>query len=160
MTEFYVEKVLRVDLTIRGPYPVRDDLIVIEITGGSLSGIGAYADKLSGMVKAPSGDALVVDASGAFKRDVRLLAQMDDESFLHMEYGGRTRPNDAFNEKSEKGLEVGGDEVYFMIQPSFVSASPKYSWLSEHVFVGKMNTVVFPSSQTDGRVSYDIAKVS
>ena len=52
MTEFYVEKVLRVDLTIRGPYPVRDDLIVIEITGGSLSGIGAYADKLSGMVKA------------------------------------------------------------------------------------------------------------
>ena len=86
MTEFYVEKVLRVDLTIRGPYPVRDDLIVIEITGGSLSGIGAYADKLSGMVKAPSGDALVVDASGAFKRDVRLLAQMDDESFLHMAF--------------------------------------------------------------------------
>ena len=160
MVDFSIEKVMRVELIIRGPYPVRDDLLVIQIVEGQLSGLGVYENKLSGVVKTPSGDALQIGENGVFRGNVRLLAQMDDDSFLHMQYGGRTIPNDAYVAKTESGAEVSGEDVYFMIQPTFDTASPKYSWLSEHIFVGKMVSVLMPVPNADGRVVYEIAKVS
>ena len=107
---FNFEEVMTVDLKIRGPFAARDDLLVIQIVEGALTGTGAYADKLSGKVKAPSGDALEIGPNGVFKRNVRLLAEMDDDSFLFMQYGGRTRPNETYIERVAKGKVVNGDE--------------------------------------------------
>ena len=157
---FCFEEVITVDLQIRGPFPARDDLLIIQIVEGALTGAGVYKDKLSGTVLAPSGDALEVTPNNIFKRNVRLLAEMDDDSFLFMRYGGRTRPNEIYTEKAAKGEVVNGDEVYFMIQPSFETSSLKYSWLNENIFVGKMTSVLMPNAGADGQVSYSIAKVS
>ena len=85
---------------------------------------------------------------------------MDDGNFLFMQYGGRTKPNEIFTEKATKGEVVNGDEVYFMIQPSFETSSLKYNWLNENIFVGKMMSVLMPTAGADGQVSYSIAKVS
>ena len=157
---FNFEEVMTVDLKIRGPFAARNDLLVIQIVEGALTGTGAYADKLSGKVKAPSGDALEIGPNGVFKRNVRLLAEMDDDSFLLMQYGGRTRPNETYIERVAKGKVVNGDEVYFMIQPSFETSSSKYNWLNESIFVGKMGSVLMPTPEADGRVNYTIAEVS
>ncbi|MEC6998569.1 MAG: DUF3237 family protein, partial [Pseudomonadota bacterium] len=88
------------------------------------------------------------------------LAEMDDNSFLFMQYGGRTRPNEIYTEKVANGEVVNGDEVYFMIQPSFETSSLKYNWLNENIFVGKMTSVLMPTAGADGQVSYSVAKVS
>ena len=157
---FCFEEVMTVDLQIRGPFPARDDLLIIQIVEGALTGTGVYKDKLSGTVLAPSGDALEIGPNNIFKRNVRLLAEMDDDSFLFMQYGGRTRPNEIYTEKAAKGEVVNGDEVYFMIQPSFETSSLKYNWLNENIFVGKMTSVLMPTAGADGQVSYSIAKVS
>ena len=85
---------------------------------------------------------------------------MDDNSFLFMQYGGRTRPNEIYTEKVANGEVVNGDEVYFMIQPSFETSSLKYNWLNENIFVGKMTSVLMPTAVADGQVSYSVAKVS
>jgi len=92
LLSFCFEEVMRVDLKIRGPFPAREDLLIIQIVEGTLTGVAFYEDKLSGTVLAPSGDALEVGPNNIFKRSVRLLAEMDDNSFLFMQYGGRTRP--------------------------------------------------------------------
>ena len=157
---FSFEEVMRVDLKIRGPFPAREDLLIIQIVEGTLTGVGVFEDKLSGTVLAPSGDALEVGPNNIFKRSVRLLAEMDDDSFLFMQYGGRTRPNEIYTEKVANGEVVNGDEVYFMIQPSFETSSLKYNWLNENVFVGKMTSVLMPTAGADGQVSYSVAKVS
>ena len=157
---FSFEEVMSVDLKIRGPFPAREDLLIIQIVEGTLTGVGVFEDKLSGTVIAPSGDALEVGANNIFKRSVRLLAEMDDNSFLFMQYGGRTRPNEIYTEKVANGEVVNGDEVYFMIQPSFETSSLKYNWLNENIFVGKMTSVLMPTAGADGQVSYSVAKVS
>ena len=157
---FCFEEVMTLNLIIRGPFPARDDLLIIQIVEGELTGAGIHEDRLSGTVLAPSGDALEVGPNNIFKRNVRLLAEMDDGNFLFMRYGGRTRPNEIFTEKAAKGELINGDEVYFMIQPSFETSSLKYNWLNENIFVGKMTSVLMPTAGADGRVSYSIAKVT
>ena len=147
---FNFEEVMTVDLKIRGPFAARDDLLIIQIVEGELTGTGAYAYKLSGKVKAPFGDALEIGPNGVFKRNVRVLAEMDDDSFLSMQYGGRTRPNEIYIERVAKGKVVNGDEVYFMIQPSFETSSSKYNWLNESIFVGKMGSVLMPTPEPTG----------
>lgn len=157
--QFNFEEMMMVELTIRGPFAARDDLLIIQIVEGELTATGVYADKLSGKVRAPSGDALEVGANNILKRNVRLLAEMDDDSFLYMQYGGRTQPNEIYNDKVANGDVVSGDEVYFMIQPSFETSSLKYGWLNESIFVGKMKSVLMPTAEADEHVSYTIAKV-
>ena len=71
---FCFEDAMTVDLKIRGSFPVRDDLLIIQIVEGALAGAGVYEDKISGTVLAPSGDALEVGPNNIFKRNVRLLA--------------------------------------------------------------------------------------
>lgn len=157
---FCFDEVMKVDLKIRGPFPVREDLLIIQNVEGTLTGAGVYEDKLSGTVLAPFGDALEVGPNNILKRSVRLLAEMDDDSFLFMQYGGRTRPNEIYTEKVANSEVVNGDEVYVMIQPSFETSSLKYNWLNENIFVGEMTSVLMPTAGADGQVSYSVAKVS
>ena len=42
---FCFEEVMTVDLKIRGPFPARDDLLIIQIVEGALTGAGVYKDR-------------------------------------------------------------------------------------------------------------------
>ena len=55
-----LESVMTVELQIRGPYPIGEQRLAVNIESGFLQGIGAFEGKLSGQVMAPSGDVIVV----------------------------------------------------------------------------------------------------
>ena len=95
-----LEAVMTVELKIRGPYPIGEERLAVNIDSGSLAGFGEFAGKLGGSVIAPSGDVIVLQKSGTFERNVRLIAEVGDGSFLLMEYGGRTVPNKEFQRKA------------------------------------------------------------
>lgn len=154
-----LESVMTVELQIRGPYPIGEQRLAVNIESGSLQGIGAFEGKLSGQVIAPSGDVIVVQKTGTLERNVRLMASMDDGSHLLMTYGGRTVPTDEFQRKAAAQEVIKGSEVYFKIQPTFRTESEAYGWLNDFIFVGEMEEVVFPSPEVAGRVRYTIYRV-
>ena len=43
---FCFEEVMKVDLKIWGPFPAREDLLIIQIVEGKFTGAGVYEDKL------------------------------------------------------------------------------------------------------------------
>jgi hypothetical protein len=51
---------------------------------------------LSGSAIAPSGDVIFLQKTGTFERNVRLIAEMVDSSFLLMEFGGSSVPTEEF----------------------------------------------------------------
>ena len=96
-----LEAVMTVELQIRGPYPISEQLLAVNIESGSLLGIGTFKGKLSGSVIAPSGDVIEVQKTGTFERNVRLIASMEDGSHLLMEYGERTVPTEGLQRKAD-----------------------------------------------------------
>ena len=62
-----LEAVMTVELQIRGPYPIGEQRLAVNIESGSLLGFGAFEGKLSGSVIAPSGDVIVVQKTGTFE---------------------------------------------------------------------------------------------
>lgn len=154
-----LEAVMTVELKIRGPYPIGEQRLAVNIDGGSLKGFGEFTGKFSGSVIAPSGDVIVLQKTGTSERNVRLIAEMGDGSFLLMEYGGRTVPTEKFQQKAEKQELIKGSEVYFKIQPSFRTESEELSWLNDYVFVGDMEEMVFPNPNNPGWVKYLVYRV-
>lgn len=154
-----LESVMTVELQIRGPYPIGEQRLAVNIESGSLQGIGAFEGKLSGQVIAPSGDVIVIQKTGTLERNVRLIASMADGSQLLMTYGGRTVPTEEFQRKAAAQEVIQGSEVYFKIQPTFRTESEAYGWLNDFIFVGEMEEVVFPSPEVAGRVRYSIYRV-
>jgi hypothetical protein len=154
-----LEAVMTVELQIRGPYPIGEQRLAVNIESGSLAGFADFEGKLSGSVIAPSGDVIVLQKTGTFERNVRLVAAMEDGSHLLMEYGGRTVPNEEFQRKAEQQELIKGSEVYFKIQPTFRTDSEKYAWLNDYIFVGDMEEIVFPNPENPGRVKYLIYRV-
>ena len=59
-----LESVMTLELQIRGPYPIGEQRLAVNIESGSLQGIGTFSGKLSGHVIAPSGDVVVVQNKG------------------------------------------------------------------------------------------------
>ena len=154
-----LEAVMTVELQIRGPYPISEQLVAVNIESGTLFGIGTFKDELSGSVIAPSGDVIEVQKTGTFERNIRLIASMEDGSHLLMEYGGRTVPTEVFQRKADAQEIIKGSEVYFKIQPTFSTESEKHAWLNNFIFVGDMEEIIFPSPEVSGRVKYMIYRV-
>ena len=154
-----LESVMTVELQIRGPSPISEHQLEVHRESGSLLGCGTFEGELSGSVIAPSGDVIVVQKTGTFERNVRLIASMEDGSYLLMEYGGRTVPTEEFQRKADAQEIIKGSEVYFKIQPTFSTESKKHAWLNDFIFVGDMEEIVFPSPEVSGRVKYMIYRV-
>ena len=154
-----LEAVMAVELQIRGPYPIGEQRLAVNIEGGSLLGIGAFEGKLSGKVIAPSGDVAVVQKTGTLERNVRLTASMEDGSHLQMNYGGRTVPTEEFQRKAAAPEVIKGSEVYFKIQPTFRTESERHAWLNDFIFIGEMEEVVFPNPDIPGWVKYVVYRV-
>ena len=154
-----LEAVMAVERQIRGPYPIGEQRLAVNIEGGSLLGIGAFESKLAGNVIAPSGDVAVVQKTGTLERNVRLTACMEDGSHLQMNYGGRTVPTKEYQRKAAAQEIIKGSEVYFKIQPTFRTESERHAWLNDFIFIGEMEEVVFPSPQIPGWVKYVVYRV-
>ena len=74
-----LEAVMTVELQIRGPYPIGEQRLAVNIESGSLAGFADFEGKLSGSVIAPSGDVIVLQKTGTFERNVRLVAAFTAE---------------------------------------------------------------------------------
>ena len=109
---------------------------VVSVTGGTFEG-----PKLRGTVASPGADwPLAVNANLRIL-DVRTLLVTDDDQRIYMTYRGviYTPP-------------AGQGQRYWRTVPIFETASPKYEWLTQAVFVGV-------SFQVPQRVAYRIFQV-
>lgn len=106
---------------------------LIAITGGDLLGPG-----IAGTVLPGGADSMLVRPDGLVEIDVRSSVQMDDGTNVYVENTGmRVAPADEA-ERVKRGETIPADEVYFRMTLRFETSSEKYRWLTQSIFVGKV----------------------
>jgi hypothetical protein len=113
--------------------PVAENRIVFNVIGGWVK----FADGATGRLIPPAGDWLFIRPNGTFNLNVRVSAKMDDDSVILMEYGGLLKLTQAGSEKFNKGELVTGEDFYWIVSSTMQTASTKYAWLNDAVFVHK-----------------------
>lgn len=104
---------------------------VIPITGGTLEG-----PDIRGTVLSAGADFMIVRESRTVEVNARYVVEMDDGANVYVENNGiRNGPTDE-PERLKRGETIGPDEIYFRTTPKFETASAKYGWLKEFLFVG------------------------
>lgn len=104
---------------------------MIPITGGTLEGPG-----IGGKVLSAGADFMIVRASRTVEVNARYVVQMDDGTNVYVENNGiRTGPKDE-PERLKRGDVIGPEEIYFRTAPRFETASEKYGWLMDSLFIG------------------------
>lgn len=104
---------------------------VIPITGGTLEGPG-----IRGQVLPAGADFMIVRASRTVEVNARYVVRLDDGSNVYVENNGiRTGPKDE-TDRLKRGETIGADDIYFRTAPKFETASDKYGWLMDFMFVG------------------------
>lgn len=105
---------------------------LIAITGGELKGPG-----LSGIILPAGADFMVVRPNRTVEVNARYAIRMDDGAHIYVENNGiRTGPKDEA-ERLKRSEVVGPDEIYFRTTPRFETASERYRWLMESIFVAR-----------------------
>jgi hypothetical protein len=130
-SEFLMDLVLETQPSIAlGPRTI------VSVTGGTFEG-----PKLRGTVAPPGADWPLAVNPNLRILDVRTLLVTDDDQRIYMTYRGviYTPP-------------AGQGQRYWRTVPIFETASPKYEWLTQAVFVGV-------SFQVPQRVSYRIFQI-
>ena len=118
--------------------------------GGSFEG-----PRLRGTVLAGGGDWALFRPDGAMMLDVRLTLRTEDDSLVHMTYGGRwTTPPELRAEMTDptKRHQVDPSRYYFRTNPLFETGAGKYAWLNDIVCVGSGYLV-------EGGIAYRISQV-
>jgi hypothetical protein len=106
---------------------------LIAITGGALQGPG-----IAGTVLPGGADSMLIRPDGLVEIDVRSSVQMDDGANVYVENRGmRVAPGDEA-ERLKRGETIGADEIYFRMTLRFETSSEKYRWLTQSIFVGKV----------------------
>lgn len=106
---------------------------LIAITGGTLQGPG-----IAGAVLPGGADSMLVRPDGLVEIDVRSAVRMDDGANVYVENRGmRVAPRDEV-ERVKRGETIGADEIYFRMVLRFETASEKYRWLMQSIFVGQV----------------------
>jgi len=104
------------------------------------------ADGSTGKIIHPSADWMEVLPNGTLRLDVRATVEMDDGSLIYVEYAGRLKLNEAGAAKWESGEELGDGDWYFVASPTARTASEKYAWMNDAVFVNKAVAVQGPNN--------------
>lgn len=125
-SEFAFELLLDVDPQIDAGH-VR----IAPVTGGTFGG-----PAIRGTVH-PGAD-WITQVQGHSSLDVRIMLETDDGALIYMTYTGV--------------VSRGADALYWRVRPVFSTASEKYDWLNQSVFVGKNKDV-------EGKVAYDIFRI-
>jgi hypothetical protein len=105
---------------------------LISITGGELKGPG-----LSGKVLPAGADFMIVRPGRTVEVNARYVVQMDDGAHVYVENSGiRHGPPDEAA-RLERNEQIAADEIYFRTVPRFETASAKYRWLMQSIFVAR-----------------------
>lgn len=106
---------------------------LIAITGGDLQGPG-----IAGTVLPGGADSMLVRPDGFVEIDVRSSVQMDDGTNIYVENTGmRVAPADEA-ERLKRGETIAADDIYFRMTLRFETSSEKYRWLTQSIFIGKV----------------------
>lgn len=105
---------------------------LISITGGELRGPG-----LSGKVLSAGADFMIVRPGRTVEVNARYVVQMDDGANVYVENSGiRIGPKDEV-ERLQRNETIAPEDIYFRTVPRFETASEKYRWLMQHIFVAR-----------------------
>jgi hypothetical protein len=137
-TQITSEYIMTLHAPLDEPQVVNNNLQIFNVRpGGWVEG-----PAIRGEVAAPSADWLRIMPDGARRIDVRLSIKTDDGASIFMTYIGRAvaAPEDVAA-RLTAGETLGPDQFYFIIAPTFETASPPYSWLNDIVAVGKVTSL-------------------
>lgn len=105
---------------------------LIAITGGELKGPG-----LSGTVLSAGADFIIVRPGRTVEVHARYAVQMDDGANVYVENSGiRIGPADEL-QRLKRNEAIDPAEIYFRTVPRFETASEKYRWLMQSIFVAR-----------------------
>jgi len=105
---------------------------IAPVTGGTFEG-----PNIRGTVH-PGGADWITQVQGHSSLDVRITLETDDGALIYMTYTGV--------------VARGAGGLYWRVRPIFSTASEKYDWLNQSVFVGK-------NKQVEGKVAYDVFRI-
>ncbi len=103
---------------------------IVHIHGGIMEGPG-----IRGKV-VPGADWQIVRSDGALEIEASYAFETDDGALITIVNKGLRVAAPEVMERLNRGEIVSPDEVYFRTQPRFETASPKYAWLAQSLFVG------------------------
>ncbi|MBA2674000.1 DUF3237 domain-containing protein [Ramlibacter sp.] len=102
--------------------------------------------RLEGAIRAdlinPAGDWVRIMPNGSMRIDVRLTARLDDGELLYVTYNGVLKKPDAASwERFMQGEKIAAPQWYYVIAPTFETASKAYAWLNDVQAVGKFISI-------------------
>lgn len=103
---------------------------IIQVTGGKFEGHYFNATVLPG-----GDDWITVREDGTVIQDVRITLETDDKELILMTYRGIRTGDPSVLARLDQGEAVDPKDYYFRTNPIFETASEKYHWLNNRIFV-------------------------
>jgi len=125
------------DLTIEIAAPIEvgetghGERRVIPITGGKVSGA-----RLNGNIRPAGADYQIVRPGGVAELVACYVIEADDGALIYIENTGIRHGPPELIARLRRGEPVDPKLIYFRTMPRFETASPKYAFLTRHLFIG------------------------
>jgi hypothetical protein len=153
-TDTRLEPAMRLEATLDPGKPIDAGMTIVNVPKGRLVG-----PDFTGTIVPPSAEWLRTPADAPLRLDVRVTAQMDDESFIFMAYTGRIVVNAKVQEAMATRQPLSGPDFYMVTSPTVRTTSKRYAWLAKTVFVSRCTNLLFPTEDEPGFIEYDVYKV-
>jgi uncharacterized protein DUF3237 len=132
-----LERVLTYRLTVKGPLTSTagsplGERQYWEMSDGTISG-----DGIDARMAMPGGDWMLVGSDGFWRPDVRVQFITSDGAVVLLHYTGLVKPNQAFLEAAEKGVETRFEDQYLRQFMRFETGAARYLWLTQDLFVAE-----------------------
>lgn len=132
-TSIQGEYLMTLNVSTVDSHVVDDTLRVINHPDGWVEG-----PQIKGKIIPPSSDTLRNIGNGAFRLDVRLIIQTDDNQIIAVSYNGISNCPKEARDRFLKGELLHGGDCYFVTAPTFETKSEHYGWLNGIQAIGKM----------------------
>ena len=103
---------------------------IIPITGGSFEG-----PAIKGIVKPGGADWQIVRADGVVELRAQYTIETDDGALIYITNKGYRNASAEVTKRIANGEIVDAKEYYFRTTPFFETASAKYDYLNNHIFI-------------------------
>jgi Protein of unknown function (DUF3237) len=149
-TSVSTEYLMTVTVPLEAPLQADANFLIFNSPGGTVSG------RINGKLVPPAADWFKVMPTGVNRLDVRGVIRTADEQIIYFSYNGVSRCEKDVQDRLLKGEQLGADDCYFLIAPTFETKSEKYAWINAMQTVGKMTEVKLGENS---HVKYDIFAV-
>ena len=103
---------------------------IIPITGGSFEG-----PAIKGIVKPGGADWQIVRSDGVVELNAQYTIETDDGALIYITNKGYRNASAEVTKRIANGEMVDAKEYYFRTTPFFETASAKYDYLNNHIFI-------------------------